>query len=125
MSGPLGTVEATSAIVKPAHDRGADYGPEAAEEIVRQKHGYPSFLQEWGKHAWDVARKSPICLTDVQDASVQAVATLDESFFRVRLDRLSPADRLYLRAMAELGPGPHRSGDIAAELRKGRLHWGL
>jgi Mn-dependent DtxR family transcriptional regulator len=34
----------------------------------------------------------------------------------VRFDRLTPAERKYLRAMAELGPGPHRSGDIAAQL---------
>jgi hypothetical protein len=52
----------------------------------------------------------------VQQASVIAIAALDESFFRVRFDRLTPAERRYLRAMAELGPGPHRSGDIAAQL---------
>ncbi len=118
MIGALGTAEATSAIVKPAQDRGADYTHEAAEEIVRQTHGYPYFLQEWGKHAWDVALRTPISLENVREASVQAVAALDESFFRVRLDRLAPAERRYLRAMAQLGPGPHRSGDIAAELKK-------
>lgn len=44
------------------------------------------------------------------------MAALDMSFFRVRLDRLTPSERRYMRAMAELGPGPHRSGDIAAKL---------
>ena len=75
-------------------------------------------LQEWGKHAWDTATTSPITLDDVQRASRTAIAALDESFFRVRLDRLTPLERRYLRAMAELGSGPHRSGDIAVVLRR-------
>src|SRR5690606_13482542 len=84
--------------------------------IVAATEGYPYFLQEWGKHAWDTADDSPITLGDVELASVTATAALDESFFRVRFDRLTPMEKRYLRAMAELGPGPHRSGDIAALL---------
>ena len=38
------------------------------------------------------------------------------SFFRVRFDRLTPMEKRYMRAMAELGRGPHRSGDVAAAL---------
>lgn len=77
--------------------------------------GYPYFLQEWGKHAWDIADASPITEHDVAEATALTIAKLDESFFRVRFDRLAPAERRYLWAMAELGPGPHRSGDIADE----------
>ena len=51
-------------------------------------------------------------------ARVTAIAALDASFFRVRFDRLTPAEKRYLRAMAELGPGPHRSGDIAEALQR-------
>jgi hypothetical protein len=83
---------------------------------VVRTHGYPYFLQEWGKHAWDTADKSPITVGDVSLASQSAIAALDESFFRVRFDRLTPVEKKYLRAMAELGPGPHRSGDIAEKL---------
>jgi hypothetical protein len=72
----------------------------------------------WGKHSWDTASAFPIKPADVRAASKSAVAALDESFFRVRFDRLTPAEKKYLRAMAELGPGPHRSGDIAARLRR-------
>jgi hypothetical protein len=89
---------------------------DAVDLIIAETQGYPYFLQEWGKHAWDVAAKSPITRDDVANASDQAVAALDESFFRVRFDRLTPAEKKYLRAMAELGPGPHRSGDIAVQL---------
>ncbi|HLD45051.1 MAG TPA: ATP-binding protein, partial [bacterium] len=68
------------------------------------------------KHAWEVATSSPIAYRDVAVASKEAVAALDESFFRVRFDRLTPSEKKYMRAMAEIGPGPHRSGDIAEKL---------
>jgi len=114
--GPLPEDAARRAISKPANDQGVQVTEEALHDIFVQTHGYPYFLQEWGKHAWDAASASPITRADVQDASKAAIAALDESFFRVRFDRLTPAEKRYLRAMAERGPGPHRSGDIAAEL---------
>ena len=91
--------------------------PTTRSTIVQETQGYPYFLQEWGKHAWDTAAASPITQRDVERASASTVAALDESFFRVRFDRLTPLEKKYLRAMAELGPGPHRSGDIAARAR--------
>lgn len=114
--GPLSEQDAADAIVKPAREEGVDITPEAVDKIVLETKGYPYFLQEWGKHAWDIAADSPISVADVTNSSRQAVAALDESFFRVRFDRLTPAEKRYLRAMAELGAGPHRSGDIAAKL---------
>lgn len=111
--GPLIGAEAKRALEKPAADRSVTFDHKAVDEIIAKTSGYPYFLQEWGKHAWDVAKRSPITLKDINDASIQAIAALDESFFRVRFDRLTPLQKRYLRAMAELGPGPHRSGDIA------------
>lgn len=69
-------------------------------------------------HSWDVAHASPIEPDDARRATVQALAELDASFFRIRFDRLTPTQRQYLRAMAELGPGPHRSGDFARVLQR-------
>ena len=106
----------TDAIMLPIEREGAGIDPEAIAEIAKQTQGYPYFLQEWGKHSWDVAATSPITLADVLQASVEALAELDDSFFRVRFDRLTPAEKRYLRAMADLGAGPHRSGDIAERL---------
>jgi hypothetical protein len=111
--GPLSEDAAARAIEKPLEDEGVRITPDALAKIVEVTAGYAYFLQQWGKHAWDVADASPIELEDVERASVTAVAALDESFFRVRFDRLTPAEKRYLRAMSELGPGPHRSGDIA------------
>lgn len=116
--GPLNADDAANAIVKPAQDEGVEVEKDAVELIVSYTKGYPYFLQEWGKHAWDIAPDSPIKRSDVDAASTEAVAALDESFFRVRFDRLTLAEKKYLRAMAELGPGPHRSGDIAAQLNR-------
>ena len=118
MIGALNEAEAELAIVKPAEDEGIEYTPEAVAEIIERTKGYPYFLQEWGKHAWDRASASPITIKDVRIASTTAIAALDESFFRVRFDRLTPSERTYLRAMADLGPGPHRSGDIAERMKR-------
>jgi AAA ATPase domain len=114
--GPLPEEAAKLAIEKPANAEGVRVTPEALDRIVNETRGYPYFLQEWGKHSWDTAEASPITREDVENASASAIAALDESFFRVRFDRLTPAEKRYLRAMAELGPGPHRSGDIAETL---------
>lgn len=117
--GPLPPDAAKSAILKPAQHEGVEVTAEALDLIVAETRGYPYFVQEWGKHAWDAADASPIDAVDVAAASSTAIAALDESFFRVRFDRLTPVEKRYLRAMSELGPGPHRSGDIAAELGRG------
>lgn len=116
--GPLPPDAARLAITKPAEDNHVKVNADALNLIVTKTQGYPYFLQEWGKHAWDTAPASPISKPDVEAASQSVIAALDESFFRVRFDRLTPAEKKYLRAMAELGAGPHRSGDIAEQLHR-------
>lgn len=116
--GPLKDDEAVLALTKPAEAAGVQFSPDALAQILQQTQGYPYFIQEWGRCSWDVAEGSPITGDDVRLATTEAIASLDESFFRVRFDRLKPAERRYLRAMADLGPGPHRSGDVAAALNK-------
>jgi hypothetical protein len=105
--------DAERAIAKPIQDEGAEITRDALDRIVLLTEGYAYFLQEWGKHAWEVAEASPITADDVDAASLTAIAALDAGFFGVRFDRLTPAEKTYLRGVAELGPGPHRSGDIA------------
>jgi len=116
--GPLSVDDSKSALVNPALLENVRFDSDALNSIIEKTQGYPYFLQEWGKHCWDAAEKSPITIADVEAASRSAVAALDESFFRVRFDRLTPAEKVYLRAMAELGPGPHRSGDIARMVQR-------
>jgi hypothetical protein len=100
----------------PAEKDGVVFESVALDEILAQTQGYPDFLQEWGKNSWSVAPSSPITADHVRFATVHALADLDASFFCVRFDRLTPAEKNDHRAMATLGAGPHRSGDIAAEL---------
>jgi hypothetical protein len=114
--GPLNASAAADAISKPMQAKEVSISPQALSLIVEQTHGYPYFLQEWGKHVWEVAGESPVTLADVQRASDLAVSALDASFFGVRYDRVTPSERKYLRAMADLGPGLHRSGEIADRL---------
>jgi hypothetical protein len=111
--GPLDATSAATAIVRPAQSEGVAFTPNALAKIIDVTQGYPYFLQEWGKHSWESAPTSPITLHDVEIATPTAVSALDSSFFRVRFDRLTPAEKRYLRAMATLGAGPHPSGLIA------------
>ena len=114
--GPLARHDAVLALEEPVGLVGVSFTTAALDEIIRATEGYPYFLQEWGKHAWIQAKGSPITHEDVTAAESPAILELDRSFFRVRFDRLTPTERDYLRAMAELGPRPQRSGDIAAIL---------
>jgi hypothetical protein len=111
--GALRGEDAQNALAEPVRKAGARFAPDALDEIVSLTQGYPYFLQEWGYHAWNAAPDPLITKEVAQEATARAIARLDEGFFRVRFDRLTPRERDYMRAMAELGPGPHRSGDIA------------
>ena len=112
--GPLDTPDALKALVDPIRRMNVDITSEALEEIVAATDGYPYFLQEWGKHAWRLARRSPISGEGrARGIRPRGSRNWDSSFFRVRFDRLTPMEKSYLRAMAELGPGAHRSGDVA------------
>lgn len=111
--GKLPDKAARHAVQAPAEREGAPFEPAALDEILAQTQGYPYFLQEWGSQSWLVAKGKTITLADVRDAANRAQDRLDAGFFRVRYGRCTPTERKYLRAMAELGPGPHKSGDIA------------
>ena len=115
----LDPIAARAALVHPAQNEGVDFQDDAVEEILRVTERYPYFIQEWGFHVWNSAPESPIQLAYVQQATPGIIAHLDANFFRVRFDRLTPLQQKYLRAMAELGPGPHQTGDIAAMLGVG------
>lgn len=114
--GSLDGTQARDVLRLPALEQDVAFESEALDELLVRTHGYPYFLQEWGYEVWNVAAASPITLHDVREAAPLVQAKLDDNFFKVRIDRLTPAERTYLHAMAELGPGPHRSGDIAAQM---------
>ena len=114
--GPLPEPDVIQALQDPVRAAGEEFAPEALTEIFRLTRGYPYFLQEWGYQAWNHASNSPISLRVVQEASDQVTRRLDENFFRVRFDRLTPREKKFLRAMAELGCGPYRTSDIAEQL---------
>lgn len=111
--GPLEPSAAELALRSPVEQEGEQIDNAAIDAIYAATQGYAYFLQEWGKQCWDIASASPISAQDVEAAEAVAIAHLDNSFYRVRLDRLSPAEKRYVRAMASLGGGPQRSGDIA------------
>jgi hypothetical protein len=114
--GSLSDEHARQVLIVPAAQEGVAFTEEALARFLDFTRGYPYFLQEWGYHVWNVAPESPITLEHIDSAADDVQAQLDQNFFRVRMDRLTPAETEYLAAMAELGAGPHRSGDIAGKL---------
>ena len=92
------------------------FDDDAVEEILSVARNFPYFIQEWGYQVWNEAPASPITRGMVRDASPEVVSHLDRNFFRVRFDQLTPLEQEYLRAMAELGPGPCATGRIAETL---------
>jgi hypothetical protein len=114
--GPLAEHDAAKALHEPIEAAGESIEPAALSEIYRLTRGYPYFLQEWGYQAWNHAAASPITLDVVLETTEIVTKRLDENFFRVCFDRLTPREKKYLRAMASLGHGPYRSSDIADAL---------
>jgi len=100
----------------PVRNQGAVFSREALSEVIEVTQGYPYFLQQWGYEAWNTAAGPTIELADINRATTLAIRRLDASFFRVRFDRLTPKEKDYLRALADMGPSAHRSGEIAARL---------
>lgn len=111
--GALAPKDVYEAVQVPAQREGAEFTQQATDAIYELTQGYPYFVQEWAYQAWNAASGKQITAADVNFATSMAIANLDESFFRVRFDRLTPAEKKLLRAMAELGPGPYRTGDVA------------
>ena len=114
--GALSEEEAARALREPALAAEVEFAPAALQEIFELTKGYPYFLQEWGYQSWNLATESPIQLEIVKKATDLVIPRLDENFFRVRFDRLTPSEKNFLRAMAQLGPAAHRTGDIAQAL---------
>lgn len=114
--GPLAEPDAIKALQDPVQDAGESFDNDALHQIFYLTKGYPYFLQEWGYQSWNQALVSPIGLKVIQETSELVSKRLDDNFFRVRFDRLTPREKTFLRGMAELGEGPYRTGDIAETL---------
>ena len=115
--GPLPPSDAAKAISEPIEREGEIIEPAAIQEILRLAQGYPYFLQEWGYQAWNHAEASPIREDVIRNATESTIRRLDQNFFRVRYDRLTNSEKNMLRAMAELGSGPCRVGEVADLLK--------
>jgi len=116
--GNLGEDAAAAALTEPARHQGVEFAPDAVARALEWTAGYPFYIQQLGKHAWNAAEESPITLDDIEAAIPIAQEALDGSLYEVRVQRATPAERSYMRAMAELGAGPYRSGGVAQKLGK-------
>ncbi|MCB1384679.1 MAG: ATP-binding protein [Hyphomicrobiales bacterium] len=117
MVGELQKEDAALALTLPARQEGVEFSSEAIDLILETTRRYPYFLQQWGHDTWNAAAASPIRKQDVEVATVVAISELDQSFFKVRFDRCTPSEKRYMRALADLGPGTQRSGEVAEKLK--------
>lgn len=115
--GALQPADAAKAVQEPVQEQHVEFTEDALQEIIRQTKGYPYFLQEWAYQAWNLATRSPIEIGVVHEATRESIRRLDANFFRVRFDRLTPREKDYLRALADMGDATQRSGDIAERLQ--------
>jgi hypothetical protein len=109
---------ADRAWLRPAAEEGVDYEPAALDELYALTDGYPYFVQAYGKVTWDVAVGSPIRPVDVKEAAPEAEAELGVGFFGARYDRATPAERDYMRTMADLGADNGDESVTTAEVAK-------
>jgi hypothetical protein len=114
--GALAKADAISALKNPAKDEGVDFADDAIERIIELTESYPYFLQQWAYEAWNIAADDRIDATILEATTERALKELDRSFFKVRFDRCTPSEKRYMRALADLGGGKHRSGDVAERL---------
>jgi hypothetical protein len=108
--------DARAAIVQPARQQKVEYDEQAIALALKWTDGYPFFIQQLGKHAWNLATQSPITSDVISAAMPAAQAGLDSSIYEVRVQRATHEERRYMRAMAELGDGPYKSGAVATRL---------
>ncbi|PXY31583.1 ATP-binding protein [Prauserella muralis] len=115
----LSRSDADRAVLAPVEREEAEIAPHALEALFTASGGYPYFIQAYGKAAWDAAPSNPITEEDVRVAAPEAEAELAVGFFGSRYERATPAEREYLRAMAELTQGRDESAgtsDVAVFL---------
>ena len=116
--GALSSEDVAKALQDPARASGVSFTEQALQDVYCQTQGYPYFVQEWGYQAWNMAKVSPIEPSVIADATETARHRLDANFYRVRYDRLTPSEKTFLRAMAQLGSEPQRIADIAAGMSR-------
>lgn len=122
--GALDPSSATQAVEKPIIDEDASIAPAALSAIVDRTQGYPFFLQEWASISWNNAEGPEITFDDVNHSYSETLASLDEGFFRVRIDQLTKAEVQFVKTLSELGDGPYAMADIAKAMNRSQSSLG-
>ena len=116
--GRLPREAADEALARPAWVRNVRFANGALELAYERTLGYPYFIQEYGKYAWNVADGTRIDRPDMERGAELAQHALDDGFFLVRAERATEAERRVMRAMAGLGEPPYATRDVVRALGK-------
>ncbi len=112
----LDRTAADFALLAPAEREEVSFTTGALDALYEAADGYPYFVQAYAKVAWDIAPESPITADDIKVAAPEAESELAVGFFGSRYERATPAERDYMRAMAQLGDEPVPTSSVADEL---------
>lgn len=121
--GPLSNDAIKKAVIKPLNSNNVSIEENALEEIIRVTKGYPFFIQALAYNIWNNTKGNTINLVDVKNANEITLKSLDEGFFKVRMERMTPKEIKFIEAMACLGSGPYLSSDITEHLQGNTKSW--
>lgn len=104
---------ARQAIVDPAVAEGVSWEEAAAAHVLAASGGYPYFLQQFGKEAWNAAEGQVITEVAARVGVERGRRDLDNGFFRSRWDRATRTEQEYLRQMSRDGDAGSTTSDVA------------
>ena len=111
----LSDEDARDAIVKPAEPLEGSYTEEALKRIIRETQGYPYFIQELCSAIWEelAPEQTVIDIDDVEHAIVKFYENLDLGFYKLRYDRCTHKEKIFIFAMAKCKKLPCSISNVA------------
>lgn len=119
----IGLLDSTAtafALTSPAGHLDVRWDADALSRVVQTSQGYPYFVQACGKHVWDSRAGENISDSDAVLGIARARDEVDQGLYRSRLDRVTPAQRDFLRAMAADHDQPSLVSDLVERTGKRR-----
>lgn len=114
--GALSKENSIRAIRVPLSEADVRIEDDAVDFVFDRSGGYPYFIQEWGFQLWNFVQEEPITLGDAHCVDLAVTEKLDRSFFRVRMERLTNAEKSLLFALIEMQGPSYKLASVADKM---------
>ena len=116
----LGKQDAKEAIVKPAEPLGVRYTNDSLERILNVTQGYPYFIQELCSAIWNDIEEEKDIIEEihVERAIPKFFENLDLGFYKMRYDRCTHKEKIFIFAMVKCGDLPCTISNVAKIMNK-------